>query len=132
MSANGGEGVRLDKWLWAARFFKTRRLATEAIKGGKVEVDGQRAKPAREVHAGQTVHVTKGAYAFEVVVEGVSGQRGPASQAQALYTETAESVERREAIRQERRAAEAAIPRVDHRPDRRDRRELARFKRGRG
>ncbi|HKJ96027.1 MAG TPA: S4 domain-containing protein [Gammaproteobacteria bacterium] len=124
--------VRLDKWLWAARFFKTRRLAADAIKGGKVSVDGARAKPAREVKAGQEVRVTKGAFEFTVLVEDVSDKRGPAPQAQALYRETNESVARRERVREQQRAAAAAMPRVDHRPDRKDRRALAAFKRNQG
>ncbi len=131
-NADTDAGVRLDKWLWAARFFKTRRLATEAIKGGKVDVDGVRAKPAREVHVGQEIRVTKGAYVFEVTVEALSDKRGPAPQARELYTESEESVRRRERVRTEQRAAAAAMPQVQHRPDRRDRRRLAAFKRGQG
>ena len=121
--------VRLDKWLWAARFFKTRRLAADAIRGGKVSVEGVTAKPAREVRPGHRVKVTKGPYQFEVVVEGLSDTRGPAPVARTLYRETDESVARREAVRAQQRAAAAGIPRMPHRPDRRDRRELAAFKR---
>ncbi|AUB78692.1 RNA-binding protein [Spiribacter roseus] len=124
------ESVRLDRWLWAARFFKTRRLAVDAIKGGKVEVDGVRAKPARAVRAGNRLLIRKGPQTFEVDVEGLAEQRGPAPQAQALYTETEASVRARERQRDELRAAAAAQPRPDHRPDRRDRQRLAAFKRG--
>ncbi|KAF0284252.1 RNA-binding S4 domain-containing protein [Spiribacter roseus] len=124
------ESVRLDRWLWAARFFKTRRLAVDAIKGGKVEVDGVRAKPARAVRAGNRLLIRKGPQTFEVDVEDLAEQRGPAPQAQALYTETDASVRARERQRDELRAAAAAQPRPDHRPDRRDRQRLAAFKRG--
>ncbi|MEX0382104.1 S4 domain-containing protein [Spiribacter sp. 1M153] len=124
------ESVRLDRWLWAARFFKTRRLAVDAIKGGKVDVDGVRAKPARAVRAGNRLLIRKGPQTFEVDVEGLAEQRGPAPQAQALYTETEASVRARERQRDELRAAAAAQPRPDHRPDRRDRQRLAAFKRG--
>ncbi|WP_200833021.1 RNA-binding S4 domain-containing protein, partial [Spiribacter sp. SSL99] len=86
------ESVRLDRWLWAARFFKTRRLAVDAIKGGKVDVDGVRAKPARAVRAGNRLLIRKGPQTFEVDVEGLAEQRGPAPQAEALYTETDASV----------------------------------------
>ncbi|PWG63863.1 RNA-binding S4 domain-containing protein [Sediminicurvatus halobius] len=126
------DGVRLDRWLWAARFFKTRRLAVDAIKGGKVSVDGARAKPARTVRAGQRVSVTKGAVTFDVDVLGLSEQRGPATEAEKLYAETDASIAERERQRAQRRAVAAAIPQPDHRPDRRDRRRLAAFKRGSG
>lgn len=125
-----GEGVRLDRWLWAARFFKTRRLAVDAIKGGKVNVDGARAKPARSVRVGQRVTVSKGPVTFEVDVLGLAEQRGPAAEAERLYAETEASVAERERQRAQRRAVGAAIPQPDHRPDRRDRRRLAAFKRG--
>lgn len=131
MPASSDAAVRLDKWLWAARFFKTRRLASEAIKGGKVEVDGQRAKPAKEVRVGQSVAVTKGVYEFVVTVEGLSEQRGPATQAQQLYTETEESVARRERIRAQQKMVAASVPKTEGRPDRRERRKLAHFKRDR-
>ncbi|MGD8429975.1 MAG: S4 domain-containing protein [Ectothiorhodospiraceae bacterium] len=133
MPDNFTEGsVRLDKWLWAARFFKTRRLASEAIKGGKVDIDGVRAKPAKEVKVGAAVSVTKGAFEFNVVVDALSDKRGPAADAQLLYTETQESIAERERVRQQRRAVTAAMPHVDHRPDKRDRRRLADFKRRQG
>jgi len=124
--------VRLDRWLWAARFFKTRRLSVEAIKGGKVEVDGVPAKPARDVSPGQRVKVRKGAFTFEVVVRDVANQRGPAKVAEQLYEETPESVAAREKVREQQRMNAAFVPRPDHRPDKRSRRELARVKRGGG
>lgn len=123
--------VRLDKWLWAARFFKTRRLAAEAIRGGKVNVDGVRAKPAKDVRLGHIVGVTKGSEVFEVVVAGLSERRGPAPEAQALYSETSESIHRREEARAQRRSVAAAVPQPEHRPGRRERRRLMEFKRDR-
>ncbi len=131
MGTKQDSAVRLDLWLWAARFFKTRRLAADAIKGGKVTVNGAKGKPAKEVRAGQRIAVTKEAYEFVVHVEAVADKRGPASEAQQLYTETPESVERREQVRAQKRSVHAAMPHMDHRPDRRDRRRLARFKRER-
>ncbi len=123
------DSVRLDRWLWAARFFKTRRLAVEAIKTGKVSVDGVRAKPARAVKLGQRLSVRKGLQTFEVDVEGLSEQRGPAAVAQTLYRETEDSLAARERQRSELKMAAAAQPRPEHRPERRDRRALAAFKR---
>lgn len=125
------ESVRLDKWLWAARFFKTRRLAADAIRGGKVNIDGVRAKPAKDVRVGHSVSVTKGPESFEVVVQGLSERRGPAVQARELYRETASSVARREQARAQHQSVAAAVPRPDHRPERRERRRLMSFKRER-
>lgn len=123
------ESVRLDRWLWAARFFKTRRLAADAIKGGKVSVDGVRAKPAKELRAGSEVRLTKESYEFVVIVRGLAAQRGPAVEAQKLYQELESSIERRQHLAEQRKIAAAAMPQVDHRPDKRDRRRLAEFKR---
>lgn len=121
--------VRLDKWLWAARFFKTRALATEAVKGGHVHVGGERVKPSRALRVGDCVAVTKGSLRFEVVVQGVSDRRGPAAVAQTLYAETAASVAERERRAEERRAAAAAQPAApEHRPDKRQRRLLRRLR----
>jgi ribosome-associated heat shock protein Hsp15 len=124
------ESVRLDRWLWAARFFKTRRFATEAIQAGKITLDGVRGKPGRAVKPGQRLTIRKGAIHFEIEVKGLAEQRGPASVAEALYRETPESLVKRERQRAEWQAAKAAQPRPDHRPDRRDRRRLSAFKRG--
>ncbi|MFQ5936695.1 MAG: RNA-binding S4 domain-containing protein, partial [Acidiferrobacterales bacterium] len=87
--------VRLDKWLWAARFFKTRPLATEAVTGGKVYVNGVRAKPGRVLSVGDAVTVRRGPYLFDVIVRGLAGRRGPASLAAELYEESKESRENR-------------------------------------
>lgn len=122
--------VRLDRWLWAARFFKTRRLAIEAIQGGKVDIEGGRAKPGRSVAPGDRLTITKGEQRFEVIVRDVAEQRGPAKVAQTLYEETEASRERREHEAEQRRLAAASRPRPDHRPDRRDRRRLSALKKG--
>ncbi len=124
------ESVRLDRWLWAARFFKTRRLATEAIQAGKVTIDGAKGKPARALKPGQRLQIRKGPMRFEVDVQALADQRGPASIAETLYRETDESIAQRERQRTEWQVAKAAQPRPAHRPDRRDRRRLSDFKRG--
>lgn len=118
--------VRLDKWLWAARFHKTRALAADEVGRGRVTVNGQAAKPAREVRLGDLVAVRQGPVLREVRVLGLSGVRGPAPVAQALYAETPESVARREAAAEQRRvAAEPASAIEQGRPTKRDRRRLA-------
>lgn len=124
------DAVRIDKWLWAARFFKTRSLASDAVKGGKVEIDGHRAKPSSAVRAGQRLHISKGETAFEIDVAAVSEHRGPASEAQALYTETEGSRQRRSERAAERRASRLSMPRPTSRPDKKQRRQLRRFKHG--
>ncbi|MFP4130105.1 MAG: RNA-binding S4 domain-containing protein, partial [Halorhodospira sp.] len=116
---DGEASVRLDRWLWAARFFKTRRQAVEAVQGGKVDVDGGRAKPSRAVRPGDRLTITKGEQRFEVVVQGVAEQRGPAKVAETLYEETEASRQRRQEQAEQRRAAAAAVPRPSHRPGRR-------------
>ena len=117
--------VRIDKWLWAARFFKTRSLATEAVNGGRVQVDGVRVKPAREVRIGETVAVSVGrATTIVVVVRGIADKRGSAAQAAVLYDETPESVQTRERRREERRLAPAPGADLAGRPSKRDRRRI--------
>ncbi|MFP4063075.1 MAG: RNA-binding S4 domain-containing protein [Halochromatium sp.] len=119
------DGQRLDKWLWAARFFKTRPLAVEAINGGKVHVDGQRAKPSRIVRPGTRLSIHKGPLAWEIEVKAVSKQRRPASEAALLFDEDAASRHKRQAQVQERRAA-GPQPRGERgRPTKRDRRRLS-------
>ena len=122
--------VRVDKWLWAARFFKTRSMAAKAVKGGKVHVNGQRAKASTAVKVDDRLDITKGETAFEIDVVGLSEQRGPAAQAVQLYNETDASRERRAAQAAERRAARMSMPRPVIRPDKKQRRELRRFKQG--
>lgn len=117
--------LRIDKWLWAARFFKTRSLATDEIDKGRVAVNGQEAKPAREVKVGDTVAIRREGLTRTVVVRGLSGVRGPAPVAQQLYEETPESIaERAEAAQQRRYAREPALAIEHGRPTKRGRREL--------
>ena len=118
------DGVRIDKWLWAARFFKTRGLATEAIAGGRVELNGARVKPSKDVVVGDEVRITIGQSRRVVMVEGLSDKRGPASVAQGLYTETAESLERRTREAEQRRLAAPLGSDLGARPTKRDRRRL--------
>jgi|SRR5579884_942186 len=117
--------MRLDKWLWAARFFKTRSLATEAVAGGRVHVNGARVKPARDVRVGETIEVTLGAGLVRtVVVEALADRRGPAAAAATLYTETPESIAARERALAERRAARPLGADLGARPTKLDRRRL--------
>ena len=92
------ESIRIDKWLWAARFFKTRSLAAEAVTGGKVDVDSARAKPSRNIRIGDALNIRRGPYEWTVIVKDVTDVRGPAAKAQLLYKETEESLQKREAI----------------------------------
>lgn len=119
--------VRLDKWLWAARFFKTRAQAAEAVSGGKIHVNGARSKPARAVGVGDTLTIRRDPYEYEVIVHDLSRQRGPASQASQLYQETAVSLQKRQARAEQRRLEAQAVPRPDRRPSKRDRRRIIRF-----
>jgi ribosome-associated heat shock protein Hsp15 len=117
--------LRIDKWLWAARFYKTRSLATEEIGKGRVQVNGQEAKPAREVKAGDTVTMRQGGVPRTVRVKGLSSVRGPAPVAQQLYEETPESLAERERIAQQRRYSPEPAHAIEHgRPTKRGRREL--------
>src|SRR4051812_16088646 len=124
-----GARVRLDKWLWAARFFKTRALATEAAVGGRVDVNGERAKPAKPIKPGDTLRFRLGPFEHVVVVRGLSERRGPASVAQTLYEETAESVAERERLTEQRRLAPTPFTFDEGgRPTKKDRRDLSRFR----
>ena len=119
------EKLRIDKWLWAARFYKTRSLAVDEIGRGRVQVNGQDAKPSREVKPGDTVSLLQGPVRRTVIVHGISGQRGPAPVAQQLYEETADSVaERERAAEQRHLAPEPALGITHGRPTKRDRRDL--------
>ena len=124
--------LRLDKWLWVARFFKTRPLAADAIKGGKIEVDGQQAKASQQVGAGNMVRISKGQQRWTVEVQGVSPRRGPASAAQELYHETEESRAERERLSLINKLQPSLHPEQRGAPDKHQRRELLAFKRGRG
>jgi ribosome-associated heat shock protein Hsp15 len=125
--------LRIDKWLWAARFYKTRTLASDEIVKGRVEVNGQEVKPAREVKAGDTVSLRQSSVTRTVVVKALSGVRGPAPVAQQLYEETPESVKSREQAAEQRRyAPEPALSIEQGRPTKRGRRELEDAQRGWG
>jgi ribosome-associated heat shock protein Hsp15 len=125
--------LRIDKWLWAARFYKTRTLASEEVARGRVTVNGQEVKPAREVKPGDTVALRQGAVVRTVMVKGLSGVRGPAPVAQQLYEETPESLRAREAAAERRRLApEPALSIEQGRPTKRGRRELDDAQRGWG
>ena len=120
--------VRLDKWLWAARFFKTRGLASEAIAGGKVQVNGDRAKRARPLQVGDEIRVRLGPYEHHVVVRALSARRGPAAVAAELYEERPESVAAREAMAVQLKTLHAAFVPDKGRPTKRDRREIDRLR----
>ena len=119
------DNLRIDKWLWAARFYKTRSLAVEEIGKNRVQINGQDAKASREVKPGDRVRLRQGHVEREVVVRGISATRGPAPVAQQLYKETPESIQAREAAAQQRRvAAEPALSIEQGRPTKRDRRQM--------
>lgn len=120
--------VRLDKWLWAARFFKTRSLAKRAIESGKVHYDGRRVKVSKEVAPGATLTIRQGRDEISVVILDLSDKRGPAPQARGLYEETSESIAARERRAAERAASGSTPP--PHRPGKRDRRLIHRFTAG--
>jgi ribosome-associated heat shock protein Hsp15 len=119
--------LRLDKWLWAARFFKTRGLAAEAISGGKVHYKGQRVKSSRTVEVGAEIRVTQGPVEKVVIVRGLSSQRRPASEASLLYEETEDSRHKREAQLEQLREQRAGQPVSPGRPSKRDRRQIERL-----
>lgn len=119
------ESVRIDKWLWAARFFKTRSLATDAVDNGKVRVKGERVKPARPLHIGDALAIDNGADSWEVEVLGLSDQRGAAPVARLLYAETAASVARRANETEQRKLFREPGLGIKGRPTKRDRRQLS-------
>jgi ribosome-associated heat shock protein Hsp15 len=124
------ERVRIDKWLWAARFFKTRGAATDAVLGGHVQVNGARVKPARDVLVGDRLEITRAHERWTVEVIGLADRRGPASVAATLYEETPESAEGRRQRRDERRLARPLGADLSARPTKRDRRRLDALRRG--
>lgn len=129
MTAETAASVRADKWLWAARFFRTRALATQAICGGKVHVNGERIKPARRLVAGDLLSVQRGVTRFEITVEQLSLQRGPAERARELYRESEQSRQQREALSRERRLQGHTPGQRERRPDKHARRRLREMKR---
>lgn len=124
--AEDAVGMRIDKWLWAARFFKTRSIAKHAIEGGKVHQNGERVKVSREVRVGMELTIAQGIEKKTVVIKALSDVRGPAPVAQLLYEETAESLAKRELFAAQRKMHNLARP--DHRPSKKDRRDIQRFR----
>lgn len=121
------ESVRIDKWLWAARFFKTRSMATDAVDGGKVRLNGERIKPARGVKPGDTLEIDNGSTEWEVVVRDLADKRGSAAIAQTLYQETERSVAEREKKAEQRRFFREPGESIKGRPTKRDRRLIDKF-----
>ena len=128
MTAAAKSGVRLDKWLWAARFFKTRSLAKAAIEGGKVQLDGKRVKVSKEVSVGDRLRVRQGWDEKDITVLAVSDQRRGATEAQSLYRESADSIQRRENAAAARKAAGGMLERPLRKPSKKERRQIHRFK----
>jgi ribosome-associated heat shock protein Hsp15 len=125
------ESIRIDKWLWAARFFKTRSLAADAVTGGKIDVNGARAKPSRIMRLGDKLSIRRGPYESTVVVKGLAKLRGPASEAQLLYEETEESIRKRELTSAQLKLERPPEFHSPGRPSKKDRRAVLRFtKRG--
>ena len=123
--------VRMDKWLWAARFYKTRSFAAEALRGGKVEVNGARAKPSRNVRIGDSLNIRRGPYTWIVIVKACSMQRGPSTEAQLLYEETEDSIRKRQEVAAQLKLEHPQFGRTG-RPSKKDRRTILKFtKRGR-
>lgn len=121
------ETVRLDKWLWAARFFKTRSMATEAVSGGRVHLNGNRSKPAHPLRVGDRLSITIGPYQFDVQVLALNELRRPASEARLLYEESAESIAQRQRQREMKKMADGGFSAPDRRPGKRDRRKIRDF-----
>lgn len=119
--------MRLDKWLWAARFFKTRTLASDAVSGGKVQLNGARVKPSREVKIDDRLEVSNSEVRWEITVRALSDKRGPAPEARLLYEESPESIARREAQRETRTLVADPAADLHGRPTKRDRRQINRF-----
>jgi len=120
---------RIDKWLWAARFYKTRSLATEAVSGGKVHLNNERIKPSRNIKVGDHLKVTRGQYEFSITVDGLNAQRRPAKEAECLYTESIESIEKRRELSLSLKAINANMPYSESRPSKKQRRQIVKFKR---
>jgi ribosome-associated heat shock protein Hsp15 len=124
--------VRIDKWLWAARFFKTRSMAAQAVAGGRVQVDGVRVKPAKMVQAGDILRIRRGEIEFVVTLLRIASRRGPAKEAQLLYEESSESIAAREKIREEKRLLAMGSLQPTRRPTKQERRQIINFTRKKG
>ncbi len=120
--------TRLDKWLWAARFFKTRSMAREAVAGGKVHLNGNRAKPGRTLNIGDELRIQRGEDVYTITIAELTGTRGPAAVAVTLYEESEENRQQREKLATERKLAHEQRATRERRPDKRQRRKLIRFK----
>ncbi|HEY3588891.1 MAG TPA: ribosome-associated heat shock protein Hsp15 [Buttiauxella sp.] len=130
MKEKSSEGVRLDKWLWAARFYKTRAIAREMVEGGKVHYNGQRSKPSKIVELNAMLTLRQGNDEKTVKVLAITEQRRPATDAVQLYEETAESITKREKVALARKMNALTMPHPDRRPDKKERRDLMKFKHG--
>ena len=128
---NQYDSLRIDKWLWAARFFKTRSRAKEAVAGGKVHLNGNRVKPARDVRLGDRLAITQGQIEVEVLVQAIREQRGSATLAQQMYSETEDSIARRTEMKKKREVLQPDLVRSTSKPNKWEQRRLARLKRGR-
>ena len=125
------DSLRLDKWLWAARFYKTRKLAAEAVAGGKIHLNGQRTKPGKEVKIGSKLMISKDHYTWDIAITGINSQRRPAKEAVLLYEETAESLtKRQQQVAQQREEKALFNQSHDQRPNKKQRRQIHRFKQG--
>lgn len=120
--------MRLDKWLWCARFYKTRSLAAEAVRGGKVHLNTERTKPAKSVAVGDRVSITRGPYRYRIEVQALPLRRGPANEARTLYLETDESRQAREAEQVRRHVERVSTPQSPKKPTKKDRRQLRRWR----
>lgn len=128
MNKSDDNNARLDKWLWCARFYKTRSMAAEAIRSGHVKVNGERAKPSKTISAGMNIHLRKQAYSFDLKVKDIPKARLSAPKAALLYEETPASIQQREQISETIKAESALFPRTLGRPTKRDRRDIMKFK----
>ncbi len=128
MASENLETVRLDKWLWAARFFKSRKNAVEAISGGKVHLNGARVKPSRNVQVNDQLSITRNNEKYKITVLGVNDKRRPASEARALYEESEESYEARQQAREMRKLNSASVVRPAKRPNKKQRRQIEKWR----